>query len=118
MNTYSGPYYHDTSDSHGNDRATFANTTSQSHSCFDQPTLSSSTNGTTYAAVDNEVKDVDGDLDFTLFERSKLNGGNVHKLFQLTRTGDLSPLALPILHLASNNFLSFSQAKDLVQMIL
>jgi len=102
MNTSRG-----TSDSFGNDQATFANTTSQSHSCFDQATLS-----------DKEVKDVDGDLDFTLFERSKLNGGNVHELFQLTRTGELSPLALPILHLASNNLLSFSQAKDLVQMIL
>jgi len=58
------------------------------------------------------------DPSVTLFHDPKLNGEDLHNLFQLSHAGELSPLVLPMLHLASNNLLPRDKASDVVGLIL
>ena len=65
-----------------------------------------------------EDRENDSDLDLTRFEHCILDGKSLRGLFQISRTGELSPLVLPILHRASNNLLSWGEANDLVGLIV
>lgn len=87
---------------------------------FDQRAASSANNDITSSATfpGEELHDNNGDLDLTLLKEWKLDGENLKDLFQVSRTGELSPLVLPMLHRSSNNLLSWREAESLVDLII
>ena len=65
-----------------------------------------------------EYGDNDCNLYLTQFKDWKLDRMSLQDLFQVSRTGELSPLVFPMLHRASNNLLSRSEADVLVDFIV
>lgn len=64
-----------------------------------------------------ERRDNGADLDLTLLKEWSLDGPNLEDMFQVSRTGELSPLVLSMLHLTSNNLLSYMEAFDVMSRI-
>jgi ankyrin repeat protein len=114
------PRYEAIDDLSGNDQAAFADATSQPYQFFDQRAVSSLNNDITPSAKfpGEESHDNDGDLDLTLLKEWKLDVENLKDLFQVSQTGELSPLVLPMLHRAANNLLSWGEAHSLVDLII
>ena len=70
------------------------------------------------AAIPGEEHcDNGADLDLMLLKEWKLNGTKLEDMFQVSRTGELSPLVPSMLHLASNNLFSYNGALDVVSQI-
>jgi ankyrin repeat protein len=90
------------------------------HQFFDQRAVASVKNDITSSATfsGEEFHDNDGDLDLALLRDWKLDGENLKHLFQVSCTGKLSPLVLPMLHRASNNLLFRHEANSLVDLIV
>jgi ankyrin repeat protein len=114
------PRYEAIDDLSGNDQAAFTDATSQPYQFFDNRVVASANNDissyTTFPG--EEYHHNDGDLDLTLLKEWKLDGENLEDLFQVSRTGELSPSVLPMLHRASNNLLSWREANSLVDLII
>jgi ankyrin repeat protein len=58
------------------------------------------------------------DLDLNSWRKWNLSGDDLDGLFRVSRAGELSPMILPMLHLASNNLLPEAHASEVVQRIL
>lgn len=73
---------------------------------------------TASTAVSGEVEcNENGEMDLTLLKGWRLDGDDLIELFQVSRTSQLSPSVLHMLHRASNNLLPSFEASEIVGII-
>lgn len=104
----------------GRDQSTLDDIASKLPVTFDQMATSVGSDCPTVMASHVGIHGNCNDVISTNFtcSRWEIDNNDFHELCQLSCSGEISPLAFPMLHLASNNLLFQSQALNVVQFIL
>jgi hypothetical protein len=100
-------------------QAALASARSWPYHFFDQQIVASVNNDVAASAAisGEQYCDNGADLDLALLKEWRLDGRNLEDIFQVSRTGELLPLVLPMLHQTSNNLFSYNEASNIVDRI-